>query len=115
MSATSVRWELRGKVSEARLAGAFSRPETGVFSAGLYRRVLEQVSQGCVITLTVSSGEDERIFFFTRGAILFLALGTGGGEVLARKLRAQNTIPRERLGELVSDARATGTLLQDRI
>src|SRR4051812_43802431 len=98
----------------APLAPSFTKPQTGPFTAAFYRKVLEQVRElGAVLTLTVSSGRDERIFFFTRGAILFLAVGETGGEVLARKLAAKKVLNKEQLDDLVKRANSDSPLLQD--
>jgi outer membrane protein assembly factor BamB/tetratricopeptide (TPR) repeat protein len=92
---------------------SFERPQTGAFTLAFYRRVLEQVIEGKVFTLTVSTGDDERVFFFTRGAILFLAVGTTGGEVLARKILARGLLEKARVDELVKRANSGTPLLQD--
>ncbi len=92
---------------------SFARPQQGAFSLAIYRQVLEKVIEGNVFTLTVSTGDEERIFFFTRGAILFLAVGTSGGEVLARKLVAKGLLPPGRVDELVKRANSGTPLLQD--
>src|SRR5258708_34611292 len=79
------------RAREARRAGlvAASRPEgaasfasssDGPFTLAFYKELLDQVhGADLVCTLTVSSGGDERVFFFTRGAILMVALGASGG------------------------------------
>ncbi|MEZ0228003.1 MAG: PQQ-binding-like beta-propeller repeat protein, partial [Planctomycetota bacterium] len=75
--------------------------------------MIEKVIEGKVFTLTVSTGDEERVFFFTRGAILFLAVGTSGGEVLARKIVNRGLLARERVDALVARANADTPLLQD--
>src|SRR6185295_3183889 len=76
------------------------KPQSGPFSLRLYQRTLERIQEtGAVLTLSVSSGMDERIFFFTRGAILFLATGTSGGHLLERKILARGLLPKEKLLE----------------
>lgn len=91
----------------------FTRPQTGPFTLSLYRQVLDQVLEGRVLTLTVSTGENERIFFFTRGAILFLSVGSSGGEVLARKILAKGLVPKDKLDPLIARANSDTPLLQD--
>src|SRR5581483_2927117 len=51
--------------------------------------------------------------YFTRGAILFLATGPGGGPVLERKALALGLLPEARVRELGERARREGTLLQE--
>ena len=98
----------------SRSSQTFERPATGAFSAALYRDILQRVhEQNAVLTLTVSNGSDERVVFFTRGAILFLAIGATGGEVLARKLVARGHLPEDKVEELVRRANADTPLLQD--
>src|SRR3954449_13144033 len=94
-------------------AAVFARPQTGAFTIALYRQVLDLVLEGKVFTLTVSTGENERVFFFTRGAILFLAVGSSGGEVLARRILTKGLLPKERLDPLVAKANEDTPLLQD--
>ena len=86
---------------------SFTRPQTGPFVLGLYRAVLEQVLEGKVFTLTVSTGDNERVFFFTRGAILFLATGSSGCEVLARKIQAKRRSAK--YSALATNATGAGT------
>jgi len=102
-----------GDAVAERPTTTFTRAQQGAFSLAIYRRVLEQVVEGKVFTLTVSTGEEERVFFFTRGAILFLATGTSGGEVLARKIVAQDLLPKEKVDVLVKRANSDTPLLQD--
>lgn len=93
---------------------SLEKPTIGGLTLDLYREVLEQVHEhNAVLTFTVSNGQDERIFFFTRGAILFLAVGATGGEVLARKLVAKGLLPQARVDALVKKANADVPLLQD--
>src|SRR5437588_2216525 len=88
----------------------FSRPQQGPFSLPLYRQVLEKVVEGNVFTLTVSTGDEERVFFFTRGAILFLAVGTSGGEVVGRKILAKGLLAPKKLDAALERASANAPL-----
>ncbi len=92
---------------------SFTRPQQGPLTLAVYRQILERVAEGVVLTLTVSTGDDERICFFTRGAILFLAVGRTGGEILARKILAKKHLDKGRLDALVARANAASPLLQD--
>src|SRR5260370_965881 len=81
--------------------GVATRQRTGPFTFRLFKQVLEQVHQNdAILTLTVSTGQDERVFYFTRGALLFLAVGASGGEVLARKIVARGLLTEDRGQEL---------------
>ncbi len=88
--------------------------QQGTFTRAFYRQMLDGIHEhGLVCTLTVSTGVDERVFFFTRGAILFGAIGSSGGEILARRLRAQGLVPPEKIDGLVARANAGVPLLQE--
>jgi outer membrane protein assembly factor BamB/tetratricopeptide (TPR) repeat protein len=90
-----------------------SRPTVGTFTAVLYEQVLTAAEAGNVFTLTVSSGDEERVFFFTRGAILFLASGATGSEVLARSIVGKELLPKSQVDELTVRACMDGPLLQE--
>jgi outer membrane protein assembly factor BamB len=96
---------------EAKRAG---KSQTGALTNAFYAKQLELVKDaGEVFTLTISTGENERVFYFTRGAILFVALGTTGGAVLARKLLARKLLTQARIDELDKRRDEKHPLLQD--
>ena len=93
---------------------SFLKATSGPFTLASYRRTLEKIQEtGAVMTLSVSSGVDERVFFFTRGAILFLATGSSGGHLLERKIIARGLIPKEKLTELRSTPGRERPILQE--
>ncbi len=93
---------------------SFMRASSGPFTLPFYKRLLEKIQEtGSVLTLSVSSGIDERVFFFTRGAILFLATGTSGGHLLERKILAKGLLPKEKLAELRSIPGRERPILQE--
>jgi outer membrane protein assembly factor BamB/tetratricopeptide (TPR) repeat protein len=93
---------------------SFLRAHSGPFTLSLYRRILERIQEtGAVLTLSVSSGVDERVFFFTRGAILFLATGSSGGHLLERKIIARGLVPAEKLQSLRSVPGKERPILQE--
>ncbi|MBI3725401.1 PQQ-binding-like beta-propeller repeat protein [bacterium] len=90
------------------------RGQSGAFSPAFYLRQLQQVrDQGAIFTLSVSTGDNERIFYFTRGAIIFSAAGTAGGAVLARKILSRKLLSKEVLDELAAKTDSDCPLLQD--
>ncbi|HZU95170.1 MAG TPA: PQQ-binding-like beta-propeller repeat protein [Planctomycetota bacterium] len=96
---------------EVKRAG---KSQTGALTNAFYAKQLELVkNQGEVFTLTVSTGENERVFYFTRGAILFAALGATGGPVLARKILARKLLTQARIDELDRLRDEKHPLLQD--
>ena len=117
--AGSAHYDLSQPTRESRLPEAaplpdLSRPSCGTFSPQLCRAVLEQVAEaGAILSLSVSSGHEERVFFFTRGAILFMASGPSGRRLLEVRAIARGVLPEARILELAEKARADGTPLQD--
>ena len=74
------------------------KAEIGTFTISFYRKVLENVIAGNVCSLTVSNGDNERVFFFTRGAILFLAVSARGRGLLAALLLRFGIFQRNKFG-----------------
>jgi outer membrane protein assembly factor BamB/tetratricopeptide (TPR) repeat protein len=115
--------EAKDKDKEKKAPGAPGAPgtpaapikaQTGLLTCPAYHKLLEQVrSQGAVFTLTVSNGADERVFYMTRGAILFAGTGTTGGDVLVRKLLAKRLLTREKVAELSALTSLKSPLIQD--
>jgi outer membrane protein assembly factor BamB/tetratricopeptide (TPR) repeat protein len=105
---------MAGGVTRALQRTEVEARQQGTFTRAFYRQILDGIHEkGLVCTLTVSTGVDERVFFFTRGAILFGAIGASGGEVMARKLRALGLVPAEKIDGLVARANAGVPLLQE--
>jgi outer membrane protein assembly factor BamB/tetratricopeptide (TPR) repeat protein len=90
------------------------KSQSGALTNAFFAKQLESVKDaGEVFTLSVSTGDNERVFFFTRGAILFAALGTTGGQILARRILARNLLDMDKLDDLFALRDVDRPLLQD--